>query len=56
MTIVTVVLIGIVLAAGTFLVRGLMTKTQQNVDCQAQGLCAGANGDCVQCKTDTTTN
>ena len=56
MTIVTVVLIGIVIAAGTVLVRGLLTKTQQNVDCQAQGLCAGANGTCEQCKTDTTTN
>lgn len=49
MTIITVVLIGIILAAGTFLVKSLMDKTSQNAECQAQGLCAGPNGTCVTC-------
>lgn len=61
MTIVTVVLIGIVLSVGTFLVRGLLTQTQKNVDCQAIGKCLGDNGSCVECtngtnETQTTTN
>lgn len=49
MTIITVVLIGIILAAGTLLVKSLLDKTKNNAECQAQGLCSGGNGTCVQC-------
>ena len=49
MTIITVVLIGIILAAGTLLVRQLMNQTTNNATCQAQGLCSDGNGGCKEC-------
>ena len=49
MTIITVVLIGIILAAGTLLVKSLMDKTKGNAECQAQGQCY-INGQCQACQ------
>lgn len=49
MTIITVVLIAIILAAGTILVKSLMDKTKQSGECTAQGLCSNPAGGCMKC-------
>lgn len=47
MTVITIVLIGIVLAVGTVVVRNMMTSTQNRTDC-INGGGQWVNGQCQQ--------
>lgn len=47
MTVITIVLIGIVLAVGTVIIRGMMTSTQGKTECLNNGG-AWENGQCKQ--------
>ena len=55
MTVITIVLIAIVLAVGTLVVRGVMNNSKNSAACSA---CGGAwrNGNCYQGNTSTTVN
>ena len=54
MTVITIVLIAIVLAVGTIVVRGVLNNTKKSSACSS---CGGAwiNGSCVKSETDATT-
>ena len=49
MTIITIVLIGIIVAVVTPLITGMMDDTKTKASCSSQGLCTDANGSCVEC-------
>ena len=51
MTIVTIILIGIIVAVVTPLINGMMQNTKNKANCASQGLCDGSNGSCVECNT-----
>lgn len=55
MTVITIVLIAIVLAVGTVIVRSMMGNTKNSSACSA---CGGAwrNGNCYEGNTNTTIN
>ncbi len=56
MTVVTIILIGVVVAVATPLVSGLMETTKKRSDCTEQGLCYNkVSGQCDSCETTTIT-
>ena len=48
LTVVTIILIGIILAVVTPIIMNMMSSIQKRTDCQNEGMCY-KNGQCTQC-------
>ena len=48
MTVVTIILIGIIVAVSTPIINGMMTNTEDQTKCMNSGKC-WKNGSCVDC-------
>ena len=51
MTVVTIILIGVIVAVATPLIQNMMTTTEKKSECLNQGLCYDGAGQCVECET-----
>ncbi len=48
MTVITIILIGVIVAVATPLVTSMMNKTKEQAECTSNGMCWN-NGTCGQC-------